>query len=1125
MGWSSGRESYKWNLTWTNMTQDLEYHLFHNVDTFDISIYMPKYPGFDILRHNKYRCKIFIYYLTHVYGEKVGSVTRSPYAALCKIWSEDCMNSVILLLLSVDVNMTQPHEPPGKEEVQGLSRLAQSDRAPQQMDVIDADVFTELGGLITDISSLHQDYALVTLPDTVMGRRICSWQIGKAENKHAFPSCYFLLYLPQTESTIVGEFTFCGNVNSTINKSCHYIGPGPCSLKVSVNTTGLEIEAHLMGKGRSSCTQDTAATTPEASSEICITWKGHVGQLYITRGDVVKSYSAALSTEGKCCQRFTLTTNTSHNNSPWLRDIIYVNQSNFHPVHMEKASYLEFTASEGACETPFADCINQKNNLNELTNKGQLTVNDARYAMLLTNRILEECNESSSVRLESDLRQVLKEMDFTMDSKTFVLPNVKAAVINPRQSGSLEFQVTANFSWVGPDGQAKFTAVRIYLTFQLPLSSDARAVVIQLQNQTLIQGQERKLTSPDVTIQVGSSTIDDLSAPLTVTFQELTFLPNPTPCHVFSSSGNGTFDQNGCKTVQNGVNNKTDTITCRCHILSFFFELTLESKDIFDIFPSNEPFKMTTWSNHTIHVDVTTPVTGSPCETPLESTTSMFSSAGVNQSCDHLQRQLNESEQCTSAVKLVNEFTRRCVNQTHETASFISVLENQLLQKDCKTKSQVVETENVIFYTRDMEAENFTGLQFPNSDTENISAFDPAVAITLPSTLLDNIDIAVKVARSKVLLFSDASLFQAKNQTILSRVVGIQVGNSTFDNLTDPVIIVFNKPSPVNDTPKCVFWKLEQNGSTVEGHWSHSGCTTTITVNEVTCQCNHLTFFAVLLQIDGNPPVDEKTLKSLTYITWIGCGVSVIFTVITLIIHFILRKGQKEASIQIHVNLSAALFLLNANFLTSTAFSFSRSDEFCKAIAALLHYSLLCSFTWMGIEAFHLYLMLIKVFNIYIRFYMLKLCLLGWGFPAGMLLVIIGMNTENYGRYSIPVIGSYDTSHMCWIKNKTVHYVTNVAYFALMFLGNSIMLLIVCVKVFRLKGTDRKSVFSVLGLTCLLGITYGIAFFSHGPQSVLAMYLFCILNPLQGFFVFLWYCMLLRSPNRIVSDTSKNTNT
>ncbi|XP_060693492.1 adhesion G protein-coupled receptor G3-like [Hemiscyllium ocellatum] len=251
-----------------------------------------------------------------------------------------------------------------------------------------------------------------------------------------------------------------------------------------------------------------------------------------------------------------------------------------------------------------------------------------------------------------------------------------------------------------------------------------------------------------------------------------------------------------------------------------------------------------------------------------------------------------------------------------------------------------------------------------------------------------------------------------KNQTVLNRVVGIEVGNRAFDNLLDPVRIVFTKSSPVKAIPKCVFWELKQNGNTAEGHWNDSGCTTQNTVNEVICQCNHLTFFAVLLQIDGNQHLDEKTLRSLTYITQIGCGVSGIFTAITLIIHFILRKRQKEASIQIHVNLSAALFLLNVSFLTSTVFSSKSTDELCKAIAALLHYSLLCSFTWMGIEAFHLYLMLIKVFNIYIRFYMLKLCLLGWGLPAGVLLIIIGVCSDNYGQYSILLDGDHAPTSM-----------------------------------------------------------------------------------------------------------------
>lgn len=54
-------------------------------------------------------------------------------------------------------------------------------------------------------------------------------------------------------------------------------------------------------------------------------------------------------------------------------------------------------------------------------------------------------------------------------------------------------------------------------------------------------------------------------------------------------------------------------------------------------------------------------------------------------------------------------------------------------------------------------------------------------------------------------------------------------------------------------------------------------------------------------------------------------------------------------------------------------------DGLCKAIAVFLHYSLLSTFAWMAIEGLHLYLMLIKVFNIYVRHYIYKLAIAGWG--------------------------------------------------------------------------------------------------------------------------------------------------
>lgn len=77
--------------------------------------------------------------------------------------------------------------------------------------------------------------------------------------------------------------------------------------------------------------------------------------------------------------------------------------------------------------------------------------------------------------------------------------------------------------------------------------------------------------------------------------------------------------------------------------------------------------------------------------------------------------------------------------------------------------------------------------------------------------------------------------------------------------------------------------------------------------------------------------------------------------------------------------LSGSLFLLNLTFLISVGSSSQGSPASCWLRAAVMHYFLLCVFTWMGLEAFHLYLLAIRVFNTYFGHYFLKLSLLGWG--------------------------------------------------------------------------------------------------------------------------------------------------
>lgn len=79
------------------------------------------------------------------------------------------------------------------------------------------------------------------------------------------------------------------------------------------------------------------------------------------------------------------------------------------------------------------------------------------------------------------------------------------------------------------------------------------------------------------------------------------------------------------------------------------------------------------------------------------------------------------------------------------------------------------------------------------------------------------------------------------------------------------------------------------------------------------------------------------------------------------------------------MNLSTALLFLNLIFLLDGWITSFDIDGLCIAVAALLHFFLLATFTWMGLEAVHMYIALVKVFNTYIRRYILKFCIIGWG--------------------------------------------------------------------------------------------------------------------------------------------------
>ncbi|CAK7300392.1 Adhesion G-protein coupled receptor G6 [Vulpes lagopus] len=400
---------------------------------------------------------------------------------------------------------------------------------------------------------------------------------------------------------------------------------------------------------------------------------------------------------------------------------------------------------------------------------------------------------------------------------------------------------------------------------------------------------------------------------------------------------------------------------------------------------------------------------------------------------------------------------------------------------------------------------------------------DPLASVILPPNLLENLnqEDSVLVKRAQFTFFNKTGLFQdveTKKGTLVSYVMACSIGNITIQGLKDPVRIkIKHTRSQAVPHPICAFWDLNKNEGS--GFWNTSGCVAhrDSDESETVCLCNHLTHFGVLMDLQGTASqIDARNTKVLTFITYIGCGISAIFSAATLLTYVAFEKLRRDYPSKILMNLSTALLFLNLLFLLDGWITSFHVDGLCTAVAVLLHFFLLATFTWMGLEAIHMYIALVKVFNTYIRRYILKFCIIGWGLPALVVSIVLASRNQNevYGKESY---GKEQGDEFCWIQDPVVFYVTCAGYFGVMFFLNVAMFIVVMVQICGRNGkrsnrTLREEVLrnlrSVVSLTFLLGMTWGFAFFAWGPLNVPFMYLFSIFNSLQGLFIFIFHCAM-----------------
>jgi hypothetical protein len=356
--------------------------------------------------------------------------------------------------------------------------------------------------------------------------------------------------------------------------------------------------------------------------------------------------------------------------------------------------------------------------------------------------------------------------------------------------------------------------------------------------------------------------------------------------------------------------------------------------------------------------------------------------------------------------------------------------------------------------------------------------------------------------------------------------------NSTANSiLTEfPINMIFSLDVTYNAsfeqiTSKCVYWNFSDNNDTFGG-WASDNL---VTVDEnngtiVHCQSYHLTSFAVLVTVvekDMNSTSDIES-QFLTVISYIGCSISIICLLATLICLLTLKKDLIKKPIYfIHFNLAFALLIALILFVAAVETAAS-IPGLCKAVAVLMHYFFLSAFTWMLCEGILLYLLIVIVFTRLANKWWIYM-ILGWGLPILPVVITFG------ARFDV-----YTPDNLCWLNTQYGVIWGFVGPIIGVICINTAILFIVLIKIARTvhlkkrRNTIRNKSFNVdqkankhhktaldivkniIILLPLLGSTWIIGIFAVNEHTTVFEWIFVILNSLQGALIF--FLHIFRGP-------------
>ncbi|XP_076443347.1 adhesion G protein-coupled receptor L3-like isoform X2 [Babylonia areolata] len=298
---------------------------------------------------------------------------------------------------------------------------------------------------------------------------------------------------------------------------------------------------------------------------------------------------------------------------------------------------------------------------------------------------------------------------------------------------------------------------------------------------------------------------------------------------------------------------------------------------------------------------------------------------------------------------------------------------------------------------------------------------------------------------------------------------------------------------------RCVFWDFAlQQG---RGGWSEEGChLDSIHSGRVVCRCDHLTHFAVLMDVtrpgESWTPIHD-TPVTLNTATRVGVVMSICALTVTLLAILLVRKLRQSLLQQTLFNVVLAMLLSWVTFLAGI--QRVESHVTCVAVAMLLHYSILVTFMWTLVQSYLYYVILAKGrARPEARYYLLKAAVLAWGLPMIPVILVSAIDVDLYRG----------DKRYCWMSSSPFYY-GFLEPLAVVVAVTIILYVLLMINVCRWprmsrggrSGLDVSGYVSCVGFS-FLGLSWVFAFFALRDSSSVCQVLFAFTAALLGLLLF-----------------------